>query len=79
MYAGLGVNFMTMDFVRPAAPQVVSPASAGISAASSQAAAAPITDASIVPTNSSFPLGGIIGIAVGGGLLLLLAGERLAL
>lgn len=74
--AGLGVNFMTMDFRQPREPVVVSPASAGVSASVSQAAA-PIEDASIVKTDNSFPLGGIIGIAVGGGLLLLLAGEGL--
>ena len=66
---------MTVDFVRPNAPNVVSPASAGVSASPSQAQA-PIEDASIdTGSDDSFPIGAIIGTAVGGGLLLLAASE----
>lgn len=74
--AGLGVNFMTVDFVVPNAPTVVSPASAGVSASPSQAQA-PVEDASIdTSSDNGFPIGAIIGTAVGGGLALLLASER---
>lgn len=65
---------MTVNFVVPNAAAVTSPASAGVTA-SDQAAGAPIADASIVTNDDSFPLAAIIGIAVGGGILLLLAGE----
>ena len=66
---------MTVDFVVPNAPNVVSPASAGVSASPSQAQA-PVEDASIdTSSDNGFPIGAIIGTAVGGGLLLLAASE----
>lgn len=65
--AGFGVDRMTAVFVSPQALTVTSPTPAG--------ATPPTTAPGTNNKSSSLPMGAVIGIAVGGAVLLVLAGE----